>query len=61
MPLRTATTLATRLGAIPEYVLTAVALLALGWSVWVARAARREGERGTEDDDASDAEEMVIA
>ncbi|HZE51458.1 MAG TPA: apolipoprotein N-acyltransferase [Jatrophihabitantaceae bacterium] len=61
MPLRTATTLATRLGAIPEYVLTAVALLALGWSIWVARAARREGERGIEDDDASDAEEMVIA
>ena len=62
MPLRTATTLATRLGAIPEYVLVGVALVGLGWSIWVARAARREADRGPEDDDeTSEAEEMVTA
>jgi apolipoprotein N-acyltransferase len=38
VPLRTGTTLATRLGAIPEYVLAALALGAIGWS---ARPLRR--------------------
>jgi len=57
MPLRTTTTLATRLGAIPEYVLTGVAVLALGWSIWSAQAARRRAaEHPT-----ADVEEMVTA
>ena len=60
VPLRTTTTLATRVGAIPEYVLTGTALLALGWSIWVARAARRGNGRASEHDGA-ETEEMVTA
>jgi len=70
MPLRTATTLATRLGAIPEYVLTGIAVLALGWAIWLSRAARRDTEPVTDSDptdddpignDADEPEEMVTA
>jgi apolipoprotein N-acyltransferase len=43
VPLRTGTTLATRLGAIPEYVLAALAVVAIGWSVRFRRR-RRESE-----------------
>ena len=56
VPLRTATTLATRLGAIPEYVLTGVAALALCWSIGSAQAARR---RAGEQQPTSEAEEMM--
>ena len=61
MPLRTSTTLATQLGAIPEYVLAGITVLALGWSIWVARAARRDAERPTGEDQAPETEEMVTA
>jgi apolipoprotein N-acyltransferase len=58
VPLRTATTLATRLGAIPEYVLTGVALLALCWSMWSAHAVRR---RAGEQHATSEAEEKTMS
>jgi apolipoprotein N-acyltransferase len=61
LPLRTTTTLATRVGAVPEYVLTGAALLALGWSVWVARATRRGNGRTSEHDNAAETEKMVTA
>jgi apolipoprotein N-acyltransferase len=57
MPLRTTTTLATRLGAIPEYVLAGVALLLVGWSAGVGRRERASAD-GTA---ASHTEEMVSA
>ena len=56
VPLRKATTLGTRLGAIPEYVLTGVAVLALCWSIGSAQAARR---RAGEQQPTSEAEEMM--
>jgi apolipoprotein N-acyltransferase len=40
VPLRTTTTLATRLGATPEWLLTAAGLLGLGWA-WRRRTAER--------------------
>jgi apolipoprotein N-acyltransferase len=52
VPLRTAKTPATRLGAVPEYVLAALALAALVWSL---RPARRRAEPAA----AQDPEEMV--
>jgi apolipoprotein N-acyltransferase len=61
MPLRTSTTLATQLGAIPEYVLAGITVLALGWSIWVARATRRDAERAAGEDQAPETEEMVTA
>jgi apolipoprotein N-acyltransferase len=40
IPLHTTTTIATKLGPIPEYILMAIALGALGWSIHSARRAR---------------------
>jgi apolipoprotein N-acyltransferase len=48
VPLRTARTLADRLAGWPEAVLTALAILALGWAIALAiGAARRGGVSGT--------------
>jgi apolipoprotein N-acyltransferase len=58
VPLRTTTTLATRLGAVPEYVLAGAALVALGWSVSTAWSTRRR-TRQPADAPVSDAEETV--
>jgi apolipoprotein N-acyltransferase len=52
VPLRTAITPATRVGAIPEYVLAALALAALACSIWPAR-------RSTDPSAAPEPEEMV--
>ena len=61
IPLRTTDTLATRLGAIPEYVMAGGAVLALGWSLWAAWLARRKAAQGAADDTVPDVEEMVNA
>jgi apolipoprotein N-acyltransferase len=45
IPLRTTVTLATRLGAIPEWVLAAVGLVALGWALRRGRAGSTRTER----------------
>jgi len=45
VPLHTRITLATRLGASPEYALSGLALAALAWSVWFGLRARRSGRR----------------
>jgi apolipoprotein N-acyltransferase len=52
VPLRSSQTLATRLGAIPEYVLAALALAALAWSIQLAR-------RSAQPPAAPEPEEMV--
>jgi apolipoprotein N-acyltransferase len=52
VPLRTVRTPATRVGAIPEYVLAALALAALAWSL---RPARRSADPSA----APEPEEMV--
>jgi apolipoprotein N-acyltransferase len=61
IPLRTTDTLATRLGAIPEYVMAGAAALALGWSLWAGWLGRRRTAQGSADDPAPDVEEMVNA
>ena len=61
IPLRTTDTLATRLGAIPEYVMAGGAIVALGWSLWAAWFSRRKAAQGAADDTAPDVEEMVNA
>jgi apolipoprotein N-acyltransferase len=45
IPLRTTVTLATRLGAVPEWVLAAVGLVALGWALRRGRAGSTRTER----------------
>jgi apolipoprotein N-acyltransferase len=61
VPLRTTVTLATRLAALPEYAIAAIALLALGWSLWAERLARRRTAPGNSQQAVSDPEEMVNA
>jgi apolipoprotein N-acyltransferase len=61
VPLRTTTTLATRLAALPEYAIAGIALLALGWSLWAANLVRRRATRGASQKAVSDPEEMVSA
>ncbi len=61
IPLRTTDTLATRLGAIPEYAMASAAVLALAWSLWAARLARRKATQGSAGDKTTDLEEMVSA
>jgi apolipoprotein N-acyltransferase len=55
---RTATTLATRLGAVPEYVLTACALAGLAFAYWRTRRGRVGGEQ---QQPVRRQEEMVVA
>jgi apolipoprotein N-acyltransferase len=57
VPLRTSITLATRLGAGPEYALSGIALAALAWSIWLgvrARRVRGPAESGPADDSDDD-------
>jgi len=61
VPLRTTVTLATRLAALPEYAIAGIALLALGWTLWAGKLARRRTARSASRQAVADPEEMVSA